>query len=108
MRQLHLIQQVLDQIRAKGAQVYGVSIDSPFVQAAFAKELGLDFLLLGDPNREAAHRFAVLLPELAGIRQVTTRAVFVFAPGRGLIYQWLKGDAELPPIDRLLAALAGI
>ncbi len=96
---------MLDQIKAKGAEVYGVSIDSPFAQAAFAKELGLGFPLLGDPNREAASRFSVTLPELAGIRQVTTRAAFVFAPGRGLVYQWLKGEAEQPPIDQLLAAL---
>ena len=86
--------------------MYAVSIDSPFVQQAFSKENELSYPLLGDPNRTAAEAFSVLLPELAGIWNVSDRAVFVFTPGHGLVYRWHKDETGQPPIDRILAALS--
>lgn len=96
---------MLDQIRSHGAEVYAVSIDSQFVQQAFASQSDLAYPLLGDPNREATRAFGVLLPEAAGIWNVSDRAVFVFTPGHGLVYQWLKDEAGQPPIDQVVAAL---
>jgi peroxiredoxin len=39
-----------------GAQVVGISVDTPFAQKAFAEQHGLPFTLLSDFNREAVRR----------------------------------------------------
>jgi peroxiredoxin len=104
---LSAVQQVLDQIQAQSAEVYAISIDSQFVQQAFATQNALAYPLLADPNRQATAAFGVLLPEVAGILNVSNRAVFVFGPDSRLIYQWLKDATDQPPMAQVLAALQG-
>ncbi len=102
------VQQVLDQFGARGASaVFGISIDHQFVQAAQAKHLGLSYPLLGDPNREASRAFRVLLEEpLAGVRDVSDRAVFVVGKDGKIRYAWLGEIKGQPDMNAVLAALA--
>jgi peroxiredoxin len=46
--QLSLYQEVLGEIRARGAELVGISVDSPFVHRAFREKLSLEMPLLSD------------------------------------------------------------
>jgi peroxiredoxin len=52
--QLSVYQEVLPEIEAAGAQMLGVSVDSPYSHAAFAEKLGLTFPLLSDFHPKGA------------------------------------------------------
>lgn len=42
--------------------VFGISIDSPAANAAFAEKIGVTFPLLSDMNREVLTRYGILQP----------------------------------------------
>jgi peroxiredoxin len=62
--QLSLYQEVLDELEARGATLYGVSCDAVWSQQAFREKLGLDFEQLSDfePKGAACRAFGVLHP----------------------------------------------
>ena len=67
----------MTRFRENNAEVLDVAIDSQFCHKAFAEQLGLNFPLLSDANREVVPAYGVLRPEAAGIRNVANRSVFV-------------------------------
>jgi peroxiredoxin len=64
--QLPEIQAALPRLAAAGCVVYGISTDSHYANAEFARQLQLGFPLLGDRTRVASAAYGVLLPD-AGI-----------------------------------------
>ena len=67
----------LDGYGGLNAQVYGISVDSPFSQEAWAKEHKIKVTLLSDLNKTTAKAYEVLFPMLAGIGDTSARAAFV-------------------------------
>ncbi len=59
------------------ADVLAISVDSPFAQAAWAKQEKITLRILSDLNKETARAYGVLLPNLLGIGDAAARAVFV-------------------------------
>lgn len=86
-----------------------MSVDSPFVQQAFAEYVGAEFRLLSDFNREASRAFGVYRDELFGLKGLSGRAVFVI-DGHGTIrYTWVAEEpVQLPGVQEILEALRGI
>ena len=105
--QLPEVQKALERVQAAGVVVYGVSVDSHWSNAAFAKALGLEFPLLSDWKREASSSFGVLLPD-AGY---SDRATFVIGRDGRIVWREIteqRGDVEkVPSIERALEAAAG-
>lgn len=100
---------MLDRLTAKGAQVFGISIDSQFVQAAFAQQAGITYPMLGDPNREASRAFRVILEEpLVGIRDVADRAVFVVDRQGVVRYAWMGEIKGQPDVEAVVKAVEGL
>lgn len=60
-----------------GAEVYGVSVDSPFAQEAWAQKEKIGVSLLSDLNKKTAKDYGVLLDDLIGLGSVSARAAFV-------------------------------
>jgi glutaredoxin-dependent peroxiredoxin len=60
-----------------GAEVYGISVDSPFTQEAWAQKEKIGVTLLSDLNKKVAQDYGVLLPDLIGLGSVSARAAFV-------------------------------
>jgi len=60
--QLNLYEEVLDEIRAHGADIYGVSCDSTWAQRAFRAQLGVSIEQLSDfePKGATCRAFGVL------------------------------------------------
>jgi len=59
------------------AEVYGISVDSPFAQEAWAAQHKIKVTLLSDLNRVATKAYDVLFPMLAGVGDTSARAAFV-------------------------------
>jgi peroxiredoxin len=59
--QLNVYQEVLDEIEARGAKMYGVSCDSGWTQKAFKEKLGITIDQLSDwePKGEVCRAFGV-------------------------------------------------
>ena len=59
--QLNVYQEVLSELAAEGAKLYGISVDSAFAHKAFRERLGITFPLLADfnPKGEVARRYGV-------------------------------------------------
>ena len=78
---------------ALGCKVFGVSIDSPFVNDKFHGDLALPFLVLSDFNKTVATSYDALHADLMGLKGVTKRAVYVIATDGTISYAW---EAEIP------------
>jgi peroxiredoxin len=59
------------------AEVYGISVDSPFAQEAWAAKEKISIPLLSDLDKKTAEAYGVLLPDLLGLGSVSARAAFV-------------------------------
>lgn len=59
------------------AVIYGISVDSPFTQDAWAEKEKITVPLLSDLNKKTAEAYGVLLPDLAGFGATSARAAFV-------------------------------
>lgn len=90
----------------KGATVFGISVDSPFTQEAFAKHAGITVKLLSDFNKEVAAAYGVLYQELLGFKGVAKRSAFVINQDGTIAYAWSSEDPHnLPPFDEVQAAV---
>jgi glutaredoxin-dependent peroxiredoxin len=71
-----------------GAEVLGISVDSPYTNRQFAASCNAAFPILSDWNREASSAFGVLRPDLNGLRDVSERTVFVIDRAGTVVYAW--------------------
>ena len=87
------------------ASVYGISVDSPHAQFAWAKQEGIRVPLLSDLNKEVATAYDVLNAGSAG----TTSARAAFVIGRDGIVKYSERTPttrDLPNFEAIAAALA--
>ncbi|MFO7724222.1 MAG: redoxin domain-containing protein [Oceanipulchritudo sp.] len=87
------------------AVVWGISVDSPFAQEAFANSAGIDMPLLSDFNKDVATAYDVLY-DLLGLRGVAKRSAFVINKEGIITYSWSSDDPkQLPDFDEIQEAL---
>ena len=102
--QFNLYQEVLEDLQADGARLYGVSCDVPDSQHAFREQLGVDIPMLSDfePKGEMSRAFGVYHP--AG---VSTRAIVILDPDGVVKWSW-EGEhpGVLPGANLLFDGLA--
>lgn len=90
-----------------GAEVYAISVDSPFAQEAWAKQHKIGLTLLSDLNKEVTKAYDVLFPNLAGIGDTSARAAFVIGLDGKLKYaEQTPTPKDLPNFDAVKASLA--
>ena len=90
-----------------GAVVYGISVDSPFANEAWAKEHKIGITLLSDLNKTTTRAYEVVFPNLAGIGDTSARAAFVI--GKDGLVKYSEQTAtpkDLPNFEAVKAALA--
>ena len=87
----------LGQYGGLGAEVLGVSVDSPFTLAEFKSKENLNFPLLSDFNKEAAAAYDVLYEEFFGLRGVAKRSAFVVDADGEVAYAEVLEDAGEQP-----------
>ena len=102
--QLNLYEEVLDEFKARGATLYGVSCDAAYSQTAFREKLGVSIEQLSDfePKGAACRAFGVY-HEL-GFPQ---RALVIIGPDG--VVQWsyqASSPSELPGANLIFDGLA--
>jgi peroxiredoxin len=89
------------------AEVYGISVDSPFAQAAWAKQSKIGVTLLSDLNKTTAAAYGVIFPGLAGIGDTSARAAFVIGKDGVIAYaEQTATPKDLPNLAAVKAALS--
>ena len=102
--QLNLYDEVLEDVQAEGATIYGVSCDATYSQEAFRERLGVRIEQLSDfePKGETCRAFGVYHP--GGFAQ---RALVIIGPDA--VVQWshqAASPAELPGANLIFDGLA--
>ena len=88
------------------AEVYAISVDSPFAQAAWAKQNKIGVTLLSDLNKKVASDYGVLIA-LPGIGEVSARSAFVVGKDGIVKYaEQTPTPKDLPSFPKIKAAIA--
>jgi peroxiredoxin len=101
--QLSVYQEVLPELEAKGAKLYGISCDSTWSQNAFREKLGVDIEQLSDfePKGAACRAFGVYHP--GGFPQ---RALVIVGPDATVKWSYeADSPAELPGANLIFDGL---
>ena len=91
--QFQILQEVLEDLAAQDADVYGVSIDQTDSQVAFRESLGVTIPMLSDfePKGETAKAFGAYFAPGG----MTTRALVIVGPDQTVLWSW---EGEHPGI----------
>lgn len=86
-----------------GADVLGISVDSPFALAKFKEENAYQFPLLSDFNKEASKAYGAMYDEFAfNLKGVSKRAAFVVNENQQIIYaEVLESAGDLPDFNAI-------
>ena len=88
------------------AQVYGISVDSPFAQEVMSEKQNLNFPLLSDFNKEVSKSYGVLYEDFIGFAGVAKRSAFVVSKDGTILFSWSSDDPkQLPDFDAIKASL---
>ncbi len=91
-----------------GVQVIGISADTPFVLAEWAKQLNLKQMMLSDFNHEAMKAYDVVDGGFLGglLKGIARRSVFVLDKNGKIVYKWLADTPGVePPYEEVEAAV---
>ena len=92
-------------LKDNGVKVFGISVDAPFSNGAFAEKNGIAFPLLSDVHREAVDAYGVALGDfvIPGYT-VSQRSVFVVEADGTIGYAWVAENPGIQPdYDEVMA-----
>lgn len=89
-----------------GAEVVGISVDSPLVNHRFSEATGATFPILSDFNKQTITDYGVRNDDFFGLQGVANRSAFVIDPEGIVRYAWTSEDASvLPDFEAIKEAL---
>ena len=90
-----------------GAQVLGISVDGIFSHGAFKKQNDIQFPLLSDWEKKTIRNYGIVMPDLAGMKEVAKRSVFVVDTDGKVTYAWVSDNPGiLPNFDEVKQAVS--
>ncbi len=101
----------LDAFGALNAEIVGITVDPPFVQAAWKAAHDVEYMFLSDYNREVVTAYGLAFPGLGGLDGyiAANRAVTVVDKEGVVRYHWVGGSLGVEPdyaeIQAVVAAL---
>ena len=97
----------LDHLHGLKAEIFAISVDSPFSQEAWAKQNKITVTLLSDLNKTTTKAYEVLFPMLAGVGDTSARAAFVIGQDGLVKYsEQTPTPKDLPNFAAVTAALS--
>jgi peroxiredoxin len=97
----------LEDFGSLNAEVYGISVDSPYAQSAWALQNNIQVTLLSDLDKKTTRAFDVVFPGLAGIGDTSARAAFVIGLDGKVVYaEQTATPKDLPNFAAIKAAIA--
>jgi peroxiredoxin len=103
--QLQVYEEVVDELRAQGADMYGVSCDGPFALKAFREKLNVSIPLFSDfePKGAASRAFGAYF-EPAGF---SNRSIVIVGPDLTVLWSYeADTPGDLPGVNLIVDALA--
>ena len=97
----------LNAYKDMNADVIGISVDSPFAQAAWAQKEKIGITLVSDLNKTTTKAYDVVFPMLAGVGDTSARAAFVI--DKAGVVQYAEQTAtpkDLPNFAKIKETLA--
>ncbi len=86
------------------AEIFGISVDSIFANAAYSDANELGFPLLSDTNREATEAYGIAIPFVMPGYIASQRAIFVIDPNGIIGYSWVADNpGQEPDYDAVIA-----
>ncbi len=110
-RELCAIRDAFVNLARYNAEVLGISVDSPFANAAFATKNELNYPLLSDYSRYAVTHYGVAHEDFAGLPSYTAakRSIFLINEEGVVTYEWVAPNPGVEPdYDAVAAAVAGV
>jgi peroxiredoxin len=98
----------MDKYEAANAEVFGITIDSPWALRAWAKEAGITIPLLSDYQREMTHAYDAVLDDLEGLGESVHRAAFVIDKEGVIRYSESIPTLKLPNFEAIHATLRSL
>lgn len=98
-----------DEFGKLNAQILGISVDSPFANAAFAQQNEISYPILCDYTRSAAKAYCGVHDDFAGLKgySASKRAVFVVDKAGVVRYAWVtENPGNEPPYAEISQAVA--
>ena len=98
-KEMCAIQDNMAELNASDAVVLGISVDSPWANAAFARTYNLEFELLSDLDRAAVKAYDATFTGLGGLDgYVSANRVVVIVDGSGVVrYRWVAENPGVEP-----------
>ena len=88
------------------AEVYAISVDSPFAQEAWALKETITIKLLSDLNKTVIKAYDVVFPMIAGVGDAAARSAFVIDKQGVIVYaEQTPSPKDLPNFDGVKTAL---
>ena len=97
-KEMCTFQDNFSKLSESGTVVIGISVDSPWANAEFARKYSIDFPLLSDIDRKVVQSYGASLVGLGGIEgYVSANRVVFIVDSEGVIqYRW---EAENPGVE---------
>ena len=96
----------LSELNDLGAEVLGVSVDTPFSLNEFREQYNLNFKLVSDNRKEIIDQYNVRTDFLEmGFTGLAQRAIFIVNDGEVVYSQVMDDPENLPDLDDLREAL---
>lgn len=96
-RELCTFRDRMAMLERANAVVAGISRDSPFCLREFRERHRIPFPLLSDYNGEAVRAYDVVLDDLAGMKGMAKRAVYIIGPTGRIEWVWWSDDPRVEP-----------
>ena len=98
----------LPKLNGSSATVIGISVDSPWVNAEFARKYNLEFELLSDLDREVVEAYDATFVGLGGLEgYVSANRVVIVVDKEGLIqHRWVAENPGVEPDYDAIVTLA--
>jgi peroxiredoxin len=108
-KELCTLRDSIIRLNRAGAQVVGISVDTPFALKAFHTDQSLPFPLLSDFNKQVIREYGVFNEDMIGLKGIAKRAVFVLDKDGVVRHREVLDDARNEPdYEKVFATLASL
>ena len=110
-KEMCTFQENMAALNSANAEVIGISVDSPWANAEFARKHGLEFTLLSDLDREVVESYDVKFVGLGGIDGYVcaNRAVVIIDGEGNIVHRWIAENPGVEPnYDEIVAFVSNL
>ena len=106
-KEMCAFQDNLGKLNSADATVLGISVDSPWANAEFARKYNLEFTLLSDLDRDVVQAYDAAFVGLGGIEgYVCANRVVIVVDKNGVVHRWVAENPGVEPDYDAVVSLA--